>query len=182
MNELSALVTDAELRSMVVTLMSAGQGTVQHQLGNAMAAFLANPEQWRLLGDRPDLAARTAEEVVRYCPSALLGVPRIAKSDVTITADWLPPTEAVYGPTRLSITSAGCGDRQELLVTGQPRAPVDHGVPESGRPRCQVDHPRANPVAVVAAGLIGSRPSTPHRLAARVNTEFRWCSLPAKVP
>jgi cytochrome P450 len=183
---LSALVTDgrltdAELRSMLVTLMSAGQGTVQHQLGNAMAAFLADPEQWRLLGDRPDLAARAAEEVVRYCPSALLGVPRIAKSDVTIngltfpagscvlpvtgaanrdpltfpaantfditrtgaphltygggihfclgaalarvelqeslprlaaalrapradgTADWLPPTEAVYGPTRLPI-------------------------------------------------------------------------------
>jgi cytochrome P450 len=181
---LSALVTDgrltdAELRSMVITLMSAGQGTVQHQLGNAMAAFLANPEQWRLLGDRPDLAAYTAEEVVRYCPSALLGVPRIAKSDVTVNglvfptgscilpvtgaanrdpmtfpaaatfditragaphltygggihfclgaalarvelqeslprlagalrapradgpADWLPPTEAVYGPTRL---------------------------------------------------------------------------------
>jgi cytochrome P450 len=183
---LSALVTDgrltdAELRSMVVTLMSAGQGTVQHQLGNAMAAFLANPEQWRLLGDRPDLAGRAAEEVVRYCPSTLLGVPRIAKSDVTIndltfpagscilpvtgaanrdpmtfpaaatfditragaphltygggihfclgaalarvelqeslprlaatmraprpdgSADWLPPTEAVYGPTRLPI-------------------------------------------------------------------------------
>ncbi|GAA3218454.1 cytochrome P450 [Dactylosporangium siamense] len=183
---LSALVTDGrltdvELRSMVVTLMSAGQGTVQHQLGNAMATFLANPEQWRLLGDRPDLAARTAEEVVRYCPSALLGVPRIAKSDVTINgllfragscvlpvtgaanrdpltfpaaatfditrsgaphltygggihfclgaalarvelqeslprlaaalraprpdgpAEWLPPTEAVYGPTRLPI-------------------------------------------------------------------------------
>lgn len=183
---LSALVTDgrlsdAELRSMVVTLMSAGQGTVQHQLGNAMAAFLTHPEQWRLLGDRPDLAARAAEEVVRFCPSALLGVPRIAKSDVTINdvlfpagscilpvtgaanrdpltfpaaatfditrtgaphltygggihfclgaalarvelqeslprlaaalraphpdgaADWLPPTEAVYGPTRLPI-------------------------------------------------------------------------------
>ncbi len=86
---LSALVADgrltgAELRSMVITLMSAGQGTVQHQLGNAMAAFLAFPEQWRLLGDRPELAARAAEEVVRYCPSALLGVPRVAKSDVTI--------------------------------------------------------------------------------------------------
>ncbi|MDG6105181.1 cytochrome P450 [Dactylosporangium aurantiacum] len=101
---LSALVTDgrltgAELRAMVVTLMSAGQGTVQHQLGTAMAAFLAHPGQWRLLGDRPDLAARTAEEVVRYCPSALLGVPRIAKSDVTVNDLVLPAGSCVLPVT-----------------------------------------------------------------------------------
>ena len=77
-------LTDAELRAMVITLMSAGQGTVQHQLGNAMAAFLAHPDQWRLLAERPDLAADAAEEVVRYCPSALLGVPRMAKVDVQL--------------------------------------------------------------------------------------------------
>jgi len=78
------LLTDAELRSMVITLMSAGQGTVQHQLGNAMAAFVAHPEQWRLLAAEPSLAAQAADEVVRYCPSALLGVPRLAKADVEL--------------------------------------------------------------------------------------------------
>lgn len=78
------LLTDAELRSMVITLMSAGQGTVQHQLGNAMAAFVARPEQWRLLAAEPSLAAQAADEVVRYCPSALLGVPRLAKGDVEL--------------------------------------------------------------------------------------------------
>ena len=50
----------------------------------AVATFLAHPDQWRLLADRPELAANAAEEVVRYCPSALLGVPRIAKTEVTL--------------------------------------------------------------------------------------------------
>jgi cytochrome P450 len=76
--EAGELLTDAELRSMVITLMSAGHGTVQHQLGNAMAAFTAHPDQWRLLAAEPGLAAAAAEEVVRFCPSALLGLPRIA--------------------------------------------------------------------------------------------------------
>jgi len=56
--EAGELLTDAELRSMVVTLMSAGHGTVQHQLSNAMDAFMAYPQQWRfaptLTGGRPD--------------------------------------------------------------------------------------------------------------------------------
>jgi cytochrome P450 len=82
--EAGELLTDAELRSMVITLMSAGHGTVQHQLGNAMAAFMAHPDQWRLLAAEPGLAAAAAEEVVRFCPSALLGLPRIAKVDIEL--------------------------------------------------------------------------------------------------
>ena len=84
------LLTDAELRSMVITLMSAGQGTVQHQLGNAMSAFMAHPRQWRLLADEPRLAAKAADEVVRFCPSALLGLPRIAKIDIELNDQPLP--------------------------------------------------------------------------------------------
>jgi cytochrome P450 len=81
------LLTDQELRAMVITLMSAGQGTVQHQVGNAMAAFLSHPDQWPLIGDH---AVTAAEEVVRYCPSALLGVPRIAKADIELNGLELP--------------------------------------------------------------------------------------------
>jgi cytochrome P450 len=55
--EAGELLTDAELRSMVITLISAGHGTMQHQLGNAMSAFMAHPHsggcwplspRWRL--------------------------------------------------------------------------------------------------------------------------------------
>ncbi|MET1075624.1 MAG: cytochrome P450 [Umezawaea sp.] len=85
---LSALVdqslTEAELRSLVITLLSTGHGTVQHQLGNAMAAFLAHPDQWRLLAADPSLAEQAAEEVVRHSPSALLGLPRVVKEDIRV--------------------------------------------------------------------------------------------------
>ncbi len=77
------LLTDTELRLMVITLLSAGHGTMRHQLGNAMHAFIAHPEQWELLAAQPDLAIQAAEEVVRFCPSALLGLPRIAKTEFT---------------------------------------------------------------------------------------------------
>jgi cytochrome P450 len=82
--ESGELLDDAELRAMVITMVSAGQGTVQFQLAQAVDTFTAYPDQWRLLAARPDLAANAAEEVVRFCPSALLGVPRIAKEEVEL--------------------------------------------------------------------------------------------------
>ncbi|WP_020524632.1 cytochrome P450 [Catelliglobosispora koreensis] len=89
------LLTDAELRSMVITLMSAGQGTVQHQLSNGMAAFMAHPEQWRLLRTQPRLAVTAAEEIVRHSPSSILGVPRIAKEDLSFAGLDIPAGAAI---------------------------------------------------------------------------------------
>ncbi|PRY40791.1 cytochrome P450 [Umezawaea tangerina] len=121
---LSALVdqslTEAELRSLVITLLSAGHGSVRHQLGNAMAAFLAHPDQWRLLAADPSLAEQAAEEVVRHSPSALLGLPRVVKEDIRVNGttfaagSWVLPVTgsanrdaAVYDePDRLDITVA----------------------------------------------------------------------------
>jgi len=45
---------------------------------------MAQPDQWRLLAADPGLAGTAADEVVRFCPSALLGLPRIAKADVEL--------------------------------------------------------------------------------------------------
>jgi cytochrome P450 len=116
------LLSDAELRAMVITLMSAGQGTVQHQLGNAMAAFLANPDQWRLLAARPELAETAAEEVVRYCPSALLGVPRIAKTDVELNGLAIPAGSCVLPVTGSANRDESMFDRPDVLDITRPRA------------------------------------------------------------
>ncbi len=78
------LLTDLELRSMLITLMSAGHHTMVRQLGHALAAFVAAPQQWQRLRADPSLAAQAAEEVVRLSPASLLGVPRIAKADVVL--------------------------------------------------------------------------------------------------
>jgi cytochrome P450 len=62
-------------------LMAAGNGTTLHQLGHALTTFMAHPQQWQLLADHPALAVSAAEEVVRFAPASLLGLPRVVKAD-----------------------------------------------------------------------------------------------------
>ena len=76
-------VSMEELRNLIVTLVFAAHDTTRHQLGNAMAAFAAHPAQWRLLGDRPELAAQATDEVIRWRPSSGT-VYRFAAEDVVI--------------------------------------------------------------------------------------------------
>jgi cytochrome P450 len=64
------LVSVAELRNLLVTLVFAAHDTTRHQLANAMVAFAEHPEQWTLLGNRPDLTDQSVEEVIRWRPSS----------------------------------------------------------------------------------------------------------------
>lgn len=41
-------------------------------LSNAMVIFAEHPEQWNLLAQRPELAAQTVEEVMRWFPSTTI--------------------------------------------------------------------------------------------------------------
>jgi cytochrome P450 len=63
-------VSAEEVRNLIVTLVFAAHDTTRHQIGNAMVAFAAHPDQWRLLGSRPELAARATDEVFRWLPSS----------------------------------------------------------------------------------------------------------------
>ncbi|WP_103352592.1 cytochrome P450 [Amycolatopsis sp. CA-128772] len=63
-------VSAAELRNLIVTTVFAAHDTTRHQLANAMVAFAGHPDQWRLLGDRPDLADQAVDEVMRWLPSS----------------------------------------------------------------------------------------------------------------
>jgi cytochrome P450 len=78
-----------ELRTMVTTLLFAGQDTTSHQLGNAIATFLRHPEQWALLARRPELAAQTVEEVVRVAPTVPLTA-RVATEDLEVDGVTIP--------------------------------------------------------------------------------------------
>jgi len=86
-----------------------------------MAAFVANPDQWRLLAARPELAGDAAEEVVRYCPSALLGVPRIAKVDVELNGLTLPAGSCVLPVTGSANRDGSVFDRPDVLDITRPR-------------------------------------------------------------
>jgi cytochrome P450 len=58
-----------ELRDTLVLLIFGGFDTTRNQLGLAMQTFIDHPEQWRLLGRRPGLAAAAVEEVMRVRPT-----------------------------------------------------------------------------------------------------------------
>ena len=63
-------VSADELRNMIVTMVFAAHDTTRLQLANAMITFAEHPEQWRLLGERPELADRAVEEIMRWLPSS----------------------------------------------------------------------------------------------------------------
>jgi hypothetical protein len=72
-----------ELRSMIGSLLFAGYDTTRNQLGIALSLFAGHPEQWRLLGDRPELAAAAVEEVLRFLGTVAVA-PRIAREELVV--------------------------------------------------------------------------------------------------
>lgn len=106
---------DAELRSLIMSLMSAGHHTTMVQLGNAMVAFLAHPDQWRRLRGEPGLLAQAAEEVVRFAPAALLGVPRLAKVDVELRGVRIPAGSLVVPLTGAANRDPAAFDEPEVF-------------------------------------------------------------------
>jgi cytochrome P450 len=59
-------LTDEELVAQVLLLYVAGHETTVNLIGNGVVALLHNPDQLALLRQRPDLAANTVEECLRY--------------------------------------------------------------------------------------------------------------------
>lgn len=62
-------LTDQELRDAILLLIFGGFDTTRNQLGLAMQTFMEHPDQWRLLGERPDLGGKAVEEVMRVNPT-----------------------------------------------------------------------------------------------------------------
>ena len=72
--------SDQELRDMIVLLIFGGIDTTRNQLGLAMHLFIKHPSQWELLSERPDLARKSVDEVMRLRP-AITWVTREATED-----------------------------------------------------------------------------------------------------
>ncbi len=62
-------LSDEELRDNLVLLIFGGIDTTRSQLGLGIDLFARHPEQWRLLGGRPELAPAAVEEIMRVRPT-----------------------------------------------------------------------------------------------------------------
>jgi cytochrome P450 len=70
-----------ELVMLAEAVLMAGTDTTRNQLACSVAVFTEHPDQWRLLADRPELAARAVEETMRYL-GAVQGTVRVASQDI----------------------------------------------------------------------------------------------------
>jgi cytochrome P450 len=91
--ESESLIGWEELRNLVVSLVFAAHDTGRHQLAKAVATFAEYPDQWTLLGQRPELAAQAVEEVMRWSP-AVTNVYRFAEEGFEY--DGLHVTEGTF--------------------------------------------------------------------------------------
>ncbi len=74
-------LSNPELVSLAVAVLMAGTDTTRNQLACALALFAEYPAQWSQLAERPELAPRAVEEVMRYL-GAVRGTVRVTPEDV----------------------------------------------------------------------------------------------------
>ncbi|WP_449063393.1 cytochrome P450 family protein [Planomonospora algeriensis] len=123
---------DAELVTMVLTLVLAGHETTAHLIGNGTAALLAHPGQLALLRREPELMPRAVHELMRWCGPVLLTRMRYAAEDAEIGGMTVRRGEAVLAvlaganrdprvfddPDRLDITREPDGRREDHVGFG----------------------------------------------------------------
>jgi cytochrome P450 len=90
-----------ELRSMIAGLLFAGYDTTRNQLGHALFVFAQDPDQWSLLGRRPELVDRAIDEVMRLY-GAVVGTPRVTTDEIEVDGWSIPAGTVVF----LSLRSA----------------------------------------------------------------------------
>jgi cytochrome P450 len=115
-------LTGAELRDTLVLLMFGGFDTTRNQLGLAMQTFLDHPAQWRLLGERPELAQAAVEEVMRVSPTTTW-VTREAISDLTFDGLVIGAGTTIHLLCESAGTDPRPGRATEFGIAGGDRTP-----------------------------------------------------------
>lgn len=91
-------LTHGELLMLAAALLVAGTDTTRNQLAAALHALCAQPDQWALLAERPDLAPSAVHEVMRYYPIVLATIRRAAE-DVDLGGIVIPAGTLVVANT-----------------------------------------------------------------------------------
>lgn len=104
-------LSDDELRDMILMLIFAGIDTTRNQLGLGISMFLDHPDQWRLLAEKPELAPKAVEEIMRVRPT-ITWVTREAVRDFDYNG--LP----IRTGTTLHLISEAAGTDPEIFAAG----------------------------------------------------------------
>jgi cytochrome P450 len=109
-----------ELRMLVAALLLAGTDTTRLQLGAAVHVLCDHPDQWALLGQRPELAVHAVHELIRHSPITFVTL-RVAIEDVELSGVTIPAgTIVVVNTGSANRDPAVCAnpDRLDISRTG----------------------------------------------------------------
>ena len=112
-------LSDVETLNLVLNVLVGGVDTSQSQLAHGMRLFAEHPDQWALLGERPELAPQAVEEIVRYEPIVPING-RIMREDV-VYRDVTFPKDTVVMIAAFSANRDGEGMAapEEFDITAQ---------------------------------------------------------------
>ncbi|HSZ70464.1 MAG TPA: cytochrome P450 [Solirubrobacteraceae bacterium] len=97
-------LSDVECVNLVLNVLVGGVDTTQSQLAHALRLFAEHPAQWELLAERPELAARAVEEVLRFEP--------IAPFTARIVVEELTFRDVVFPAETIVMVCAFTGNRE----------------------------------------------------------------------
>jgi cytochrome P450 len=115
-------LSNDELVAMVEAVIIAGTDTTRNQLSCSLALLAQHPEQWDMIGERPELAAGAVEETMRVL-GAVRGTARYAPEDLEFNG--------VLFPTGTLISTSFIGanfddsvypDAERFDITRQPQS------------------------------------------------------------
>jgi cytochrome P450 len=111
-----------ELRMLAAGILMAGTDTTRNQVAAALDVFCDHPEQWALLAERPELAMKAVEEVMRFCP-VLFGSLRMTTCDVEAGGVTIPANTFVLCNTAAANHDAEAFDEPERFDITREGAP-----------------------------------------------------------
>lgn len=112
-----------ELRMMVVGLLIAGTDTTRNQLAASVHVLCDHPDQWALLGRRPELAINAVEETMRHSPIAWSTL-RVALEDVALEGVMIPAGTLVVANTASANRDPSIYDNPDQLDITRENAPA----------------------------------------------------------
>jgi cytochrome P450 len=113
-----------ELRMLAAGILMAGTDTTRNQVAAAVDDFCDHPDQWELLAERPELAMKAVEEVMRYSP-VVFGAMRIAMADVELAGVIIPAGTFVMCNTAAANRDPDVYDEPDRLdITREGAAPM----------------------------------------------------------
>ncbi|MEU8891957.1 cytochrome P450 [Streptomyces sp. NPDC048442] len=124
-------LSETELISTAMLLLSAGQEPTVNLINNGMLALFTHPDQMELLKNKPELLATAVDEFLRFDPPVELSTMRVAVEDIEIAGTLVPAGSVVTAAIASAHRDGAEFDRPDELDvarTHNPHLAFGHGI------------------------------------------------------